>query len=297
MLLPLRQRYSSLASANVSSFVDVINVSAKFLKTNAIKTAGAHAAKYYQSHPRMNLSKIRYDEIQAEAMGLLSFLTERSELLRGITIQPTGPLEPDLDPEIISMPPRPPADTLPHFHALCDGASLIIPPGFEPDGCPMSARKSAEYELAVEYIHQKDHIAGLSIVLSHATACRLFNQACLPINGTPTDIVAATDKPEGRLVVDVTRSRLNHLDKKSTIIRSTWSYHLSTTRALVQAFRFGYQAVPWRTTVHVQSRFRTVVQTCSFESTPSWPACHDFPYRRCSIRGYTLGWSIRLPRV
>ena len=217
MLLPLRQRYSSLASANVSSFVDVINVSAKFLKTNAIKTAGAHATEYYQSHPRMDLIKIHADEIQAETIGLLPFLTERSELLRGITIQPTGPLEPDLDPEILSMPPRPPADTLPHFHTLCDGASLIIPPGFEPDGCPMSARKSAEYELAVEYIHQKDHIAGLSIVLSHATACRLFNQACLPINGTPTDIVAATDKPEGRLVVDVTRSRLNHLDKKAQL--------------------------------------------------------------------------------
>ena len=280
MLLPLRQRYSSLASANVSSFVDVINVSAKFLKTNAIKTAGAHAAKYYQSHPRMNLSKIRDDEIQAEAMGLLSFLTERSELLRGITIQPTGPLEPDLDPEIISMPPRPPEHTLPQFYQLSEGASLIIPPGFEPDGCPMSAPKSPEYALAVEYIHQKDHLAGLSIVLSHATACRLFSQACLPINGTPTDIVAATDKPEGRLVVDVTRSRLNHLDKKAQL-----------------SDLHGYQAVPWRTTVHVQSRFRTVVQTCSFESTPSWPACHDFPYRRCSIRGYTLGWSIRLPRV
>ena len=216
-MAPLRQRYPLLASANVSSFAEVISVSAKFLKTNAVKTAGDHAATYYRSNPRMNLASIHADSRRAEAMDFLSFLTEKSEALRNVTIQPTGPLEPDLDPEIISMPPRPPAHTLPQFHQLHEGASLIIPPGFQPDGCPMPAPKSAEYALAVEYIHQKDYLDGLSIVLPHDVACRLFRRAGLPLNATPTDIVAATDKPEGRLVVDVTRSRLNHIDKRQQL--------------------------------------------------------------------------------
>ena len=57
----------------------------------------------------------------------------------------------------------------------------------------------------------------MSIVLPHDVACRLVKQAGLPLNCTPTDIVAATDKPEGRLVVDVTRSRLNHIDKRQQL--------------------------------------------------------------------------------
>ena len=104
-----------------------------FLKTNAIRTAGDHAATYYRSNPRMNLASIHADSQRADTMDFLSFLTEKSEALRNVTIQPTGPLEPDLDPEIISMPPRPPPHTLPQFHQLHEGASLIIPPGFQPD--------------------------------------------------------------------------------------------------------------------------------------------------------------------
>ena len=83
-----------------------------------------------------------------------------------------------------------------------------------PNGCPLLPPKTSPYPLAVEYIHQKDFEAGLSIVLPHDVALRLFQQAGPPLNATPTDIVAATDKPEGRLVVSVTLSRLNHPDKR-----------------------------------------------------------------------------------
>ena len=211
----LRSRYATLSDA--TSFADVIRTSSKYLKTNAIKTAGDHAAAYYATHPRMNLQTIHDDARTAQSMDFLEFLTKRSELLRGVTVQDCEELPPDSHLSFVSMPPRPPPDTLPNFHRLHEGANLIIPPGFIPDGCPMPPPKSPAYTLAVEYIHQKDFNAGLSIVLPHDIACNLFTAAGLPFNYTPTDIVAATEKPEGRLVVDVTRSRLNHLDKRQQL--------------------------------------------------------------------------------
>ena len=63
-MAPLRQRYPLLASANVSTFADVISVSAKFLRTNAIKTVGAHAANFYESQPCMDLTEILADASQ-----------------------------------------------------------------------------------------------------------------------------------------------------------------------------------------------------------------------------------------
>ena len=211
----LQLRYPSLS--NATSFADIVRISSKYLKSNAIKTAGDHAATFYASHPRMNVNTIRSDTQQALSMNFLDFLTQRSELLRSVTVQRCDELPPESDLAFISMPPRPPSHTLPNFHQLHEGANLIIPPGFVPDGCPMPPPKSPAYALAVEYLHQKDFNAGLSIVLPHATATTLFAAAGLPFNYTPTDIVAATDKPEGRLVVDVTRSRLNHLDKRQQL--------------------------------------------------------------------------------
>ena len=211
----LRQRFPSLSHA--SSFADIIDVSSKYMKSNAIKTAGDHAEAHYQSHPRISLDAINADAETAQSTDFLSFLTERSERLRGVTIQDVTALGPDLDATLISVPPRPPVHTLPNLHQLHEGANLIIPPGFIPDGCPMPPPKSPAYALAVEFLHQKDYLAGLSIILPHAIACDLFRNANLPFNATPTDIVAATDKPEGRLVVDVTRSRLNHPDKRQEL--------------------------------------------------------------------------------
>ena len=49
-----------------------------FLKTNAIRTAGDHAATYYRSNPRMNLASIHADSLRAEAMDSLSFLTGKT---------------------------------------------------------------------------------------------------------------------------------------------------------------------------------------------------------------------------
>ena len=216
-LSQLRQRFPTLAAVNAISFADVVTTSSKYLKSNAIKTAAAHAADFYLTHPRMSIDKILSDSADAQSQGLLAFLTVRSEALRPITIQPSAVLEPDIDVTMMAMPPRPPADTLPQYHQLHNGAELIIPPGFVPDGCPMPPPKPPPYALAVEFIHQKDFNAGLSIVLPHDVAIRLFKQAGLPLNATPTDIVAATDKPEGRLVVNVTLSRLNHPDKREQL--------------------------------------------------------------------------------
>ena len=82
----------------------------------------------------------------------------------------------------------------------------------------MPPEKPSAYALAVEFIHQSDYEKGLSLVLPHAVACALFTAANLPLNATPNDIVAATGKPQGRLVVDVTRSGLNHPDKKQQLV-------------------------------------------------------------------------------
>ena len=214
-LAELRHRFPSLAE--VTSFAEIISISSKYLKANAIKKAGDHAASFFASNPRINLATIQQDTVDAQSSDFLGFLTERSENLRTVTVQDCDALQPDLEPDMISWPPRPPQHTLPQFHQLHEGASLIIPPGFIPDGCPMPPPKPPAYALAVEYLHRKDYLAGLSIVLPHDVATNLFRAANLPFNATPTDIVAATDKPEGRLVVDVTRSRLNHPDKKQQL--------------------------------------------------------------------------------
>ena len=211
----LRSRYPSLAG--VTSFAEIIQISSKYLRANAIKKAGEHAASFFSKNPRIDLATIQHDTIDAQSSDFLAFLTTRSENLRNITVQDCDPIQPDLEPDMISFPPRPPLNTLPQFHTLHEGARLIIPPGFVPDGCPMPPPKPPAYALAVEYLHRKDYLAGLSIVLPHGVATTLFHDAGLPFNATPTEIVAATDKPEGRLVVDVTRSRLNHPDKKQQL--------------------------------------------------------------------------------
>jgi len=211
----LRNRYPSLA--NVTSFADVVRVSSRYLATHAIKMAGDHAEDYFRTHPRMNLESIDQDTALAESMGLLAFLTDRSEALRPITIQPSLPLEPDLRPDLPSRPPRPPDDTLPRFYDLHNGAPIILPDKFIPNGCPDQQHKPYPYALAEEYLHLKDQQEGLSIVFPLTRAQALFAAAGLPLNSTPTSIVAATGKPQGRLVADSSRSGINHLSKKAIL--------------------------------------------------------------------------------
>ena len=56
----LRQRFPSLSHA--SSFADIIDVSSKYMKSNAIKTADDHAEAHYQSHPRISLDAINFSK-------------------------------------------------------------------------------------------------------------------------------------------------------------------------------------------------------------------------------------------
>jgi hypothetical protein len=180
-------------------------VSSRYLKTNAVAAATAHAREYYATHPRIDTLRIAADTSQAHAIGLLEFITARSEALRHVTLQPTTPLEPETGPGLLSVPPRPPPETLKNFHALPEGGWIVVPDDFIPDGCPASAPKEAGYALAIEHLFQKDVEAGLALVFPLSDAHRLFADANLPLNATPTSIVAATGKPQGRLVVDVTR--------------------------------------------------------------------------------------------
>ena len=56
-LVQLRQRYPLLA--NITSCVDIINISPKYLVSNAIKTAGDHAVAHFASNPRLDLQRVR----------------------------------------------------------------------------------------------------------------------------------------------------------------------------------------------------------------------------------------------
>jgi hypothetical protein len=211
-LVQLQQRYPSLI--NCSTFSDIILVSKKYLKANAIRLASDDAVIHFATHPRIDLKQVASDLAQAQAMGLLPFLQARSSALAGVTLQPSPPLPPDQFPDMVSLPPRPPDYSLENYHQLCKGGAIEIPPGFEPDGCPEPAMKPADYALAIERLQGDDYKNGLSIVLPLLAAQQLFLAAGLPLNATPTSIVRKTDTPKGRLVVDVTRSRLNHPDKK-----------------------------------------------------------------------------------
>ena len=211
----LHVRYPSLAHCH--SFVDIVRYSEKYLRVNAVEIAGIHATEHYATHPRIDLTRIDQDAELATELGLLSFLSSRSAALAGVTLQPTDPLEPELSPDLPSMPPRPPDHTLHNFHQLCKGGPIQIPPGFTPNGCPEPTQRPPAYALAIEFIHHKDHTLGLSIILPLGVAQRLFRDAGLPLNGTPTSIVRKTDAREGRLVVDVTQAELNHLNKKDIL--------------------------------------------------------------------------------
>ena len=215
-LAELRLRFPVLTG--MQSFAAIVDHSAKYLKKNAVLLASTHAEEYFRTNPRLDIAKVACDTAEAHSMGLLAFLTARSEALRPVTIQTTGPLPPDPRPDIISRPYRPLDETMANYHDLPNGAKIITPPDFRPDGCPNQKPKPPGYALAVEFHQNKDHRLGLSIVLPLADAHALFAAAGIPLNGTPTAIVAATDKPEGRLTVDSTRSGINHPSKKTQLV-------------------------------------------------------------------------------
>ena len=58
-LADLRHRFPSLAE--VTSFAAIISISSKYLKANAIKKAGDHAASFFANNPRINLATIQQD--------------------------------------------------------------------------------------------------------------------------------------------------------------------------------------------------------------------------------------------
>lgn len=164
------------------------------------------------------MASVARDTSEAEERGILSFITDRSERLRSVCIQPTTPLGPDSHPNLTSAPPRPSPGAQLEFLTFHEGCRIDPPPGFVPNGCPDTRRLDPGVALAVEYIHQKDFNLGLSVVFPLPTARRLFKEAGLPLNGTPTHLVdGGPEKPEGRLTVNATLSGLNHPDKKLSL--------------------------------------------------------------------------------
>ena len=62
-------RYPSLAQ--VTSFGDIVNISSKYLKANAIKQAGDHAAAFFAINPRIDLGTVQQDTAEAQSTDFL----------------------------------------------------------------------------------------------------------------------------------------------------------------------------------------------------------------------------------
>ena len=152
----------------------------------AIPQASAAAALYFETNPRLSVAQLQADLATATALGMDAFLAQRAAALAHLTIQRTHPLSDAImqrtEP---TMPPRPPADSLPAFHALPDGAPVILPPGFVPNGCPAEPPKEPGYQAAIERIHLEDHANGRSTILPWRQTRRLFAEAGLPLHSVP----------------------------------------------------------------------------------------------------------------
>ena len=209
----LRQRYPSLC--DITSWADVVTVARQYYHSDAVATASAHALQAFaDGHPRIDVRTIADDLTRAHAVGIRDFITERSAAIADVSYQPVPRLPHDPCPDIPSVPPRPTTEQLENFHALAYGGPIFPPDGFVPNNVPSRAPREREYALAIEYLHQKDHALGLSVILPLDEARQLFNNAGLPFHDIDHFIVPATGKPQGRLVVNVSSAGLNDLLKK-----------------------------------------------------------------------------------
>ena len=199
------------------TFADVIDRSRKYLQPDVLGVAAVHARADFSVHGGLDMARVAADTAAARVLGMDGFLRGRSEALRGVTIQPIGPLEDDLQPEAIAVPPRPPPSAMPSILALPHGGAITLPDGFRPNGAPTPCPPAEVYQVAVEYIHKKDHAAGLSVIIPLDEARRLCEQAAITMHSVKSFIVGATDKPEGRLVVHYTDAGINSLEKRDIL--------------------------------------------------------------------------------
>ena len=213
----LHERYPLFKSTSVATFGDIIRLSDRYAPRHAIPVAAAHAAAYFATHARLDRARIDADMQHARAHGMAAFLRDKAAALAYITIQHVPALAADPRPDLPSMPPRPPHNTLDTFHASPLGTRIQVPAGFSPNGCPPTRADDPGYELAKEYIFLKDHHKGRSSVLPLDAARDLFKAAGYPFSSVPYFITTAVGKPEGRLVVDVTRAGLNAPAKRDLL--------------------------------------------------------------------------------
>ena len=213
----LHARYPGFRAANVTTFADIVTLSDMYAPRKAIPTASAHATAYFATHPRLDKQRITDDTAMATRDGIDAYLANKAAALAHLTLQPVGPLQTDPRPDLPSIPPRPPLDTMDAYHALPQGARIHLPPAFMPNGGRADPIADPGYELAKEYIFLKDHKAGRSSILPLATAQRLFAAAGKPLHSVPYFITNAVGKDEGRLVVDVTRGGLNSPEKRALL--------------------------------------------------------------------------------
>jgi hypothetical protein len=107
------------------------------------------------------------------------------------------------------------------FQSLAQGSGILThPASFVPVADLQPPPEEAAFQsapLAIELHLKADHDAGRCLVLPYAVALDAAKRDNLPLHLSPAFIVRKADSPLGRLVVDYTRTGLNHPEKKELL--------------------------------------------------------------------------------
>ena len=206
---------------DVKSFRDVVDRSRIYLNVVIAEEAANAARDFYACNPRLSVDRINADTIEAQRLGIRAFLTQRLQAIEHCTYQPVPPLQPDLIPDLPSLPPRPSVAAQAEYHTLHLGGPLILPDGFVANGGRPGPRRDAGIALAIERLQQKDYELGLTLILPLDVCQQLFVEAGLPLHTNDDFLVRAVGKPEKRLVVNFRKGGLNSTLKKAFL---AWKY-------------------------------------------------------------------------
>lgn len=214
---PLATLHPDLAHCH--SFDDLLVESCKFGRCDPMQLAATAASVWARQRPdeRIPMAAVEADATAVAVRGLVSVLQDRFQALARTSVQPTMTLKPDVPPS--PVPKVPPYPTQARFAAgrnLAQGGSVLLTDQCAAPSVHIRPCRDPLSELATERLVSKDYRLGRALILPLAQAVASFTAVGLPLRVSP-DFIAVKGgglQPEGRLVVDLSQSGLNHPTKK-----------------------------------------------------------------------------------
>ena len=201
------------ALAHLSS-AELVEMSAKYLKTRAAEVAAAAAAASIAADGSLAIDRrlVAAHADRASQVGLRALLLELRSALSVTVLQ-------RLSPQLTLVADRvwpPGAHAL--WGELVAGSKMLIPDGFIPSGPPLPVPPpEVNTQLAFEILVRGDQAGGRACVIPLRLLIELAADADMQLNEIPVSIAMKEGKTCGRLVVDATRGGLNSPEKKARL--------------------------------------------------------------------------------